>query len=127
MCAEHGGESMVRVVAMLSIAGFLSLPVSAQTTDGGFGEIASPSIAAVAKGMHATIRRDLAEAAASMSADDYAFKPTPEVRSFGQLVGHVAFANFFFCAQARGEKPPSTTNYESVTGKEALVKALNDS
>jgi uncharacterized damage-inducible protein DinB len=43
------------------------------------------------------------------------------------LVGHVAAANFFFCAQARGERPPSTTNYESVTGKEALVKALNDS
>jgi uncharacterized damage-inducible protein DinB len=118
---------MRRVVLTLSLAACVSLPAAAQTTDGGFGEIASPSMAAVAKGMHATIRRDLAEAAAGMAAEDYGFKPTPEVRSFGQLVGHVATANFFFCAQARGERPPSTTNYESVAGKDALVKALNDS
>jgi uncharacterized damage-inducible protein DinB len=116
-----------RLILTLWFAGGLTLPVSAQTTDGGFGEIASPSMAAVAKGMHATIRRDLAEAAASMPAEDYGFKPTPDVRSFGQLVGHVAVANFFFCAQARGEKPPSATNYESVAGKDALVKALNES
>jgi uncharacterized damage-inducible protein DinB len=118
---------MGRIVLIVSLAGCLSLPAGAQTSDGGFGEIASPSMAAVAKGMHATIRRDLAEAATAMTAEDYGFKPTPEVRSFGQLIGHVATANFFFCAQARGERPPSTTNYESVTGKDALVKALNDS
>jgi len=118
---------MKRVVLMLSLAVCLPLPVVAQTSDGGFGEIASPSLAAVAKGMHATIRRDVAEAAAGMAAEDYAFKPTPEVRSFGQLVGHIATANFYFCAQARGERPPSTTNYEPVADREALLKALNDS
>ena len=77
--------------------------------------------------MHATIRRDLAEAAASMPADEFAFKPTPQVRSFGELVGHVVNTNFFFCAQAKGEKSPGTTNYEKVTEKAALVKSLNDS
>ena len=77
---------MTRIVLMISLAACLPLPAAAQTSDGGFGEIASPSVAAVAKGMHATIRRDLAEAAAGMAAEDYGFKPTPEVRSFGQLV-----------------------------------------
>ena len=38
-------------------------PAMAQTTDGGFAEALSPSMAAVAKSMHATIRRDLADAA----------------------------------------------------------------
>jgi uncharacterized damage-inducible protein DinB len=119
---------MKHVVSLtLSLSTCLWLPLAAQTSDGGLGAIASPSMAAVAKGMHVTIRRDLAEAAAGMTAEDYGFKPAAEVRSFGQLVGHVATANFFFCAQARGERPPSTTNFESVTGKEALVKALDES
>jgi len=102
-------------------------PVAAQTSDGGFGEVASPSMAAFVKGMHATIRRNLAEAAESMPAEEYSFKPTPDVRSFAQLVGHVVFGNFYFCAQAKGEQPQLNQNYEKVTEKAALVKALNES
>ena len=42
-----------------------------------------------------------------MPAAEYAFKPTPDVRSFGQLIGHLASANFFFCSQAKSETSPS--------------------
>jgi hypothetical protein len=52
-------------------------------------------MAASVKAMHATIRRDLADAADALPAADFGFKPTPEVRSFAQLVGHVVNANFF--------------------------------
>jgi uncharacterized damage-inducible protein DinB len=98
----------------------------AQTSDGGFDKLLSTSLASTAKAMHATIRRDLAEAAEAMPADDFAFKPTPDVRSFAQLVGHVVNANFFFCSQAKGEKSPATTNFERVADKAALVKGIND-
>ena len=104
-----------------------SVPVPAQTSDGGFCEALSPSMASVLKSMHATIRRNLAEAAESMPADEYAFKPTPDVRSFGQVIGHVANANFLFCSQAKGEQPPSTASYEKLTEKSALSKVLQDS
>ena len=117
---------MLRTIACSLLALCLSAPVMAQTTDGGFNEALSPSMAAVVKSMHATIRRNLAEAAASVPADDYAFKPTPQVRSFGELVGHVVNANFFFCSQARGERPPSTTNYEKTPDKATLVKGLEE-
>jgi uncharacterized damage-inducible protein DinB len=100
---------------------------SAQTTDAGYADALSPSLASVAKAMHATIRRNLAEAAENMPADEYAFQPTPQVRTFGQLISHVALANFFFCAQVEGEKPPITGNYEMLNGKIPLLKALNDS
>ena len=113
------------LVLMLCLAG-ASIPVSAQTTDGGFGEAASPSMAAVVKAMHATIRRNLAEAAELMPAEDYSFEPTPDVRSFGELIGHVVNANFFFCSQARGERSPSTTNQEQTKDKASLVKALQE-
>src|SRR5262245_6261616 len=111
----NGASCKIRLCAALvfSLIG-TSLPAVAQTPDGGFGEVASPSMAAVAKGMHATIRRNLAEAAESMPAEEYTFKPTPQVRSFGEVIGHVAAANFFFCAQAKGDKPVFQ-NYEKTT------------
>jgi uncharacterized damage-inducible protein DinB len=99
----------------------------AQTTDGRFAEALSPSMAAVVKAMHATIRRNIAEAADAMPAGDYAFKATPQVRSFAELVGHVVNANFLFCSQARGEAMPSTTNHERINDKAALTKALTES
>jgi uncharacterized damage-inducible protein DinB len=111
------------------ILGLLCAPATlfAQTTDGGAGDALSSSMAASAKAMHATIRRNLAEAAAAMPADEYGFKPTPDVRSFGEVVGHVAMANFYFCSQARNDRMPSTQNLEKIAGKDALVKVLNES
>jgi uncharacterized damage-inducible protein DinB len=117
----------MRILILIASLAFLCTPAAAQTTDSGFGALASTSMAAVSKAMHANIRRNLAEAAAAMPAADYSFKPTPDVRSFGELVGHVASANFFFCSQATGEKSPATANYEKVGDTAVLVKALNDS
>src|SRR6185295_760802 len=100
------------------------LPASAQTTDGGYDKALSASLAKVAKSMHSTIRTNLADAAEAMSETDYNFRPTAEVRTFGQLVGHIADANFFFCSQAAGEKSPTTANYEATAGRTALLKGL---
>ncbi len=58
----------------------------------------------------------------------YDFKPTPEVRSFGQLIGHVAGAQRVFCAAALGEKAGGEDEIEkSATTKAALVTALRAS
>lgn len=99
---------------------------SAQTSDGGFDKLLSSSMAASAKAMHASIRRNLAEAVDAMPAEEFGFKPTPEVRSFAELVGHVINANFFFCSQAAGAARPSTTNFEKVADKPALLKGLTE-
>jgi uncharacterized damage-inducible protein DinB len=66
-------------------------------------------------------------AAEQMPEADFAFKPTPDVRSFGQLIGHVANAHFMICAAALGEASPSTQNYEQVTDKAALIEGLRAS
>jgi uncharacterized damage-inducible protein DinB len=114
-------------MALLLIMICVATRASAQTTGAGYGDALSSSLASVAKAMHATIRQNLAQAAEAMPAEEFGFKPTPEVRSFGQLVGHVVNANFFFCSQAAGEKSPGTRNYEEVTEKPALVAALTES
>ena len=104
-----------------------ALPVSAQTTDGGWDKALSPSLAKVAQSMHETIRTNLAEAAEAMTEGDYAFRPTAETRTFGQLVGHMTNANFFFCSQAAGETSPAIENYEAASNRADLLKGLRDS
>jgi uncharacterized damage-inducible protein DinB len=119
-------EDVMRRLALLIVTTLgLCAPAFAQTTDGLFSDELTPSMAASAKAMHATIRRNLAEAAAAVPAEEYAFKPTPQVRSFGELIGHVINGNFFFCAQASGRPMPSGPNYERVADKASLVKALD--
>lgn len=71
-------------------------------------------------------RAMLARAAEKMPESNYSFKPTDEVRSFGQLVGHVADAQYTFCSAASGEKSPNTVEVEkTVTSPADLIKALN--
>jgi uncharacterized damage-inducible protein DinB len=119
---------MLRLLVLALVFAYVALSAaSAQTTDSGYPDELSPSLAASAKAMHAMIHRDIAEAAENMPADEYAFRPSPQVRTFGQIIGHVADANFFFCSQAAGEKSPATDDYEQITDKVVLVKALNES
>jgi len=57
----------------------------------------------------------------------YSFKPTPAVRSLSELIGHVANAQFMFCAAALAEKAPANPDYEKVTDKATLVAAIKAS
>jgi len=57
----------------------------------------------------------------------YAFKPIDSVRSFGQILGHVAGANYVFCSAAKGEPSPQAENAFESLGRAAIIKALNES
>ena len=65
-------------------------------------------------------------AAEKMPEESYSFKPTPDVRSFGQLVGHLADSQYFFCALAAGETKPAAGVEKSKTSKAELVAALKE-
>src|ERR1039457_164778 len=60
-----------------------------------------------------------------MPAEDYDFKPTPDVRTFGQLIAHIAAAQMSFCSAVKGE--PKRLNAASKTSKVDLVAALRAS
>jgi uncharacterized damage-inducible protein DinB len=68
----------------------------------------------------------LVKSADMITAANWNFKPTPAVRSFGELIGHVADANYMFCSIALGEKSPATAQFEKVTDRAAVVKGLKD-
>lgn len=60
---------------------------------------------------------------------DYAFKPVDSVRTFGQILSHIAGANYVFCSAARGEKSPFSEDHfeKSAKTKAEITKALNES
>ncbi len=68
----------------------------------------------------------ITKSAEQMQESNYGFKPTPEVRSFGQLIGHVANSQYLFCSAVKGEPNPSKADFEKTTAKADLVKALKD-
>jgi uncharacterized damage-inducible protein DinB len=87
-----------------------------------------PTLLSAAKAQFDQIRGNIVKAAEKMAEADYAFKPTPEVRSFGALLGHVADANFMLCSRVAGEKSPMADSVEKTkTSKADLVKAVSDS
>ncbi len=54
-----------------------------------------------------TIEDYIVRSAEKMPEEGYAFHPTPEIRSFGQLLGHIADDQFSFCSTVAGEKKSS--------------------
>jgi len=70
------------------------------------------------------VKLNVTEAAEKMAEADYGFRPVDTVRTFGQFVGHIADANFSYCALAKGEKPPMTSSADKLTTKAELVAAL---
>jgi len=81
---------------------------------------------AAAKAQWDMIKGNITKTAAKVGEENYSFKPTPAVRSLGEILGHVADSNFGICATAAGEKPPAT-GFEKKTAKADIVKGLNDS
>ncbi|HKA37361.1 MAG TPA: DinB family protein [Thermoanaerobaculia bacterium] len=78
------------------------------------------------KYMYQGVKSLLLKSAERMPEESYAFKPTESVRSFGQIVGHAADAQYLFCSVALGEKSPAPKIEQSKTAKADLIAALKD-
>jgi len=98
---------MALVLAVLTIAGSLTADVR---TD------------------YRRVRDYVIRAAEKMAADDYVFRPTPDVRTFAQQIAHIADDQYNLCAPARGEKRSAayTAIENSLSKKAELVPALKD-
>jgi len=82
-------------------------------------------VALGARQRYDNIKRDIADSADAVPESEYSFKPTPQVRSFGELIGHVADVNAWYCGMANGENPSWSDKTEKTAKSKAdLVKAL---
>ncbi len=87
-------------------------------------ESTNPLIAESTQAYNA-IKNNLLKAAEKMPPETYDFKPTPEIRSFGALIGHIADSQLRTCSAVKGETKQPTAS--SKTAKADLVAALKDS
>lgn len=79
-----------------------------------------------AKVAYSRISGLLLRSAEKMPEENYSFKPTDGVRTYGQILGHVADAQYMFCSIATGEKNPDLKIEKTKTSKAELTAALND-
>lgn len=116
--------------SLIAILGLAAAPLAAQSASAP-AKAASPSpnlgVEAL-RGQWNQVTRNITLAAEELSEADYAYRPTPEVRTFGQQVGHVAGSQYMICAAALGETPRAEDEIEkSRTTKAGLVEALKAS
>src|ERR1700752_3774308 len=117
---------MMRRAACLLFVFFIATPMAFAQ---GPGPGAPVGLAAGLQGSYNRIKGLLTASADKLSEADYTFKPTMEIRNYGQLWGHVANFHYGTCAQVKGVPNPSQgVNLENTaTTKAQVVKALNDS
>jgi len=78
------------------------------------------------KKMYTMLSSVVVAAAEKMPEESYSFKPTPDIRSFGQLVGHLADSQYYFCSSVEGGTSPGGGAEKSKTSKADLVTALKE-
>lgn len=110
---------MRRVILLLSLtAGSLG----AQSGSG-----SANTAVAVARGNWLSGHNNVLKTAEQLPDSLLAYRPTALVRSFGELFGHVAGAEYMFCAAVLGEPPRAEDAVEKAAKtKGALIQALKD-
>jgi hypothetical protein len=74
---------------------------------------------------YADVKNNWQKMAEQMPEESYSYKPTPEMRSFGQLVAHVADVQAQICSGVAGAR--KSVGAAAKTAKADLVAALKES
>jgi len=117
---------MRRVIFSVLLLLLSTSSAAAQTNPKPASKEALPAWLRNAYGMN---RKFLVRSAEKMPEEFYNLRPGPqsEVRTFGQLIGHLADFNYRWCSDAKGEaNPGQEKEFEKLTSKSDLIKALND-
>lgn len=71
------------------------------------------------------IKNTITRAADKMPEANYSFKPVPEVRTYGEIIGHIADIQVMLCGLVKGEQKQGTAGTK--TSKADLMAALKAS
>jgi uncharacterized damage-inducible protein DinB len=76
---------------------------------------------------YASIKRYIIGSAEKMPAEHFAFKPAPEVMTYGGLLGHIIDVQYGFCNAVKGGSNPAAGKaLDKLTDKAALVSAVKE-
>ena len=117
---------MSRLLLTLIVASAVAMPSAAQEP-AEKKQKGRASISAV-HGQWQEITAYLTQVAEETAEADYAYRPTDDVRSTGEMLAHIAGAQYMLCAAALGEEPRAEDEIESsAADKAGIVKALKES
>lgn len=102
----------------------VSAPVFAQSSQGSSAQNTSNPLSAGEKGLYGYLKNDVVKAAEQMPEENYSYRPVSTVRTFGQLVGHVADAQYEFCSVVLGDNKKSPDVEKTKTSKADLLDGL---
>src|SRR5579872_7015062 len=117
---------MKTILRALLACCLLAIPAAAQMPQQSASKI---ELSAWLRNAYGNTRNNLIKSAENVPVELYGIRPGPqeEVRTYGQIVGHLANFNYLWCSQAKGEKnPKGDTNFEKLTQKSDLIAALHD-
>jgi len=84
-------------------------------------------LSADVKRAYLDVKNYILRSAEKMPEEYYDFRPAPRVRTFGQIIGHIAQEQYlYFCAPVKGEQK-SVDIERTRTTKTDLIAALKDS
>jgi uncharacterized damage-inducible protein DinB len=95
----------------------LAVPAAAQETN---------PLSGYHRFMFGVLKTILINSAEKMPEEHYGFKPVDTVRTYGQIIGHVADAQYASCAATLGEQNPAPRIEQTKSAKADLVAALED-
>lgn len=73
--------------------------------------------------LYETVMGYIIASAEQVPEETLGYRPTPEVRTFGEIVGHVAMSQYWFCNGATGQDE-QPGNFEELTDKASLLEAI---
>lgn len=112
---------------LLIVTTVLAFPPAAHAQGGNADNNASAAVS-TARSLWQQLTGYITTAAQDLPDSLYSYRPTPEVRTFGQLFGHLAGSQYLFCAVALGDSPRQEDAVETrVSSKTELVAALKAS
>ena len=113
-------QFFIVLATVAAAAGFVRLAEPAPS--------ASPSALTAAGEQWTDVTGFITKAAEQVPESSYAYKPTPAVRSFGALIGHIAGTQNYMCGMALGVKAGAEDGVEkTTTAKAALIDSLKAS
>jgi uncharacterized damage-inducible protein DinB len=104
----------------------IGMAITTATLDAQSGGGIAPHVA-ILKTQADTIRSLVLRTAEKVPEDVYSFKPTPDVRSLGGVLGHIADGNNLLCGMANGDKAAPNPVNEKKTTRADLIAALKAS
>jgi uncharacterized damage-inducible protein DinB len=102
---------------------FLAASGAWAQTGAGNSTLASSPMVTSSKVFYTNAKQNILRSADKMQEDKYAFKPTDSVRSYGQLLAHVADGQYEFCGAAAGKHDEKNVE-QTAKAKGEIIAAL---